>query len=60
MHVRKIYAYTHVHSVILALVLYFVIGAVILYYGKGARGLEAFPNYTFWKELPIYIKVLVF
>lgn len=49
----------YIHSVILALVLYFVIGAVFLYYGKGARGLEAFPNYGFWKELPIYIKVII-
>ena len=44
-------------SAILSLVLYFVIGTAILYFVKGARGLEAFPNYAFWKELPVLIKV---
>ena len=47
------------YSALLSLVLYFVIGALVLYFVKGARGLEAFPNYAFWKELPIYIKVSI-
>ena len=53
-----IFTHAHVNSALLSLVLYFVIGAIVLYNVKGARGLEAFPNYAFWKDLPLLVKVL--
>ena len=42
---------------VVAIVLYFIIGAVVMYNAKGARGVEMIPNYTFWKDLPFLIKV---
>jgi hypothetical protein len=39
-----------------ALVTYFIVGALIMYFYKGARGLEIIPNYMFWKDLPFLIK----
>ncbi len=30
-----------------------------MYVVKGARGIEIIPNYSFWKMLPLYIKVSV-
>ncbi len=40
-----------------AVMLYFIIGAIIMFQVKGARGIEVVPNYTFWKDLPFLIKV---
>ena len=50
---------THIisYSIILAVIAYFVIGAVIMAKVKGARGMEIIPNIAFWKDLPFLIKV---
>ena len=45
------------HRLFLAIVLYFIIGSVVMYTAKGARGVEMIPNYTFWRDLPFLIKV---
>ena len=42
---------------ILAVVLYFAIGMPIMYYVKGARGLEMIPLIGFWKDFPFLVKV---
>ena len=39
------------------LVTYFIVGGIINYKWKGARGLEIVPHIQFWKELPLLIKV---
>ena len=44
-------------SAIGAVVAYCIIGGVYMYRVKGARGSEVIPNVTFWKELPLLIKV---
>ena len=36
---------------------YFIVGGVVNYKVKGARGSEVIPNFSFWKELPFLIKV---
>ena len=36
---------------------YFIVGGLIMYFMRGARGVEVIPNYTFWKDLPFLIKV---
>ena len=36
---------------------YFIVGGLIMYFMRGARGVEVIPNYTFWKDLPALIKV---
>lgn len=36
---------------------YFIVGGLVMYFYKGARGVEVIPNYTFWRGLPILIKV---
>lgn len=38
---------------------YFVGGIAILYFMRGARGLEAIPNIDFWRGLPGLVKVSV-
>ena len=43
--------------IISALIAYFVVGAIIMYTLKGARGIEVIPNIGFWKDLPFLIKV---
>ena len=48
--------HTH-HSLIAAVAAYFIIGAIVMYTVKGARGVEVVPNFTFWKTLPLLIKV---
>ncbi len=40
-----------------AVTAYFIIGAIVMFQVKGARGIEVVPNYTFWKDLPSLIKV---
>ena len=47
----------HHSSVIVACIAYFVVGAIIMYTFKGARGIEVIPNIGFWKDLPFLIKV---
>eukprot|EP00731_Ephydatia_muelleri_P037170 Em0407g2a len=42
--------------IISALIAYFVVGAIIMYTLKGARGIEVIPNIGFWKDLPFLIK----
>ncbi|KAL5506689.1 hypothetical protein EMCRGX_G008412 [Ephydatia muelleri] len=42
--------------VIVACIAYFVVGAIIMYTFKGARGIEVIPNIGFWKDLPFLIK----
>lgn len=44
---------------ILAVVLYFAIGMPIMYYVKGARGIEMIPLVSFWKDFPFLLKVRV-
>lgn len=41
---------------IVALVVYFIIGATVNYIYRGARGVEVIPNYQLWKGLPFLIK----
>ena len=40
-----------------AVITYLVAGALIMYFAKGARGVEIIPNYHFWKDFPFLIKV---
>ena len=47
----------HHSSVIVACIAYFVVGAIMMYTFKGARGIEVIPNIGFWKDLPFLIKV---
>ena len=47
------------YRAIAGLVTYFVVGGVVNYKVKGARGSEVVPNVFFWKELPILIKVII-
>eukprot|EP00731_Ephydatia_muelleri_P004006 Em0002g182a len=42
--------------IFVALIAYFVIGAIMMYTLKGARGIEVIPNIGFWKDLPFLIK----
>ena len=42
---------------IVAVALYFAIGMPIMYYVKGARGLEMIPLISFWKDFPFLVKV---
>ena len=42
---------------VVGVVLYCVIGSVIMYNVKGARGAEVIPNHSFWKDLPFLIVV---
>ena len=44
-------------SLIMAVVLYFAIGMPVMYYVKGARGLEMIPFISFWKDFPFLVKV---
>ncbi|XP_030754292.1 uncharacterized protein LOC115881070 isoform X2 [Sitophilus oryzae] len=37
-------------------IIYFVGGGLILYFARGARGIEVIPNYDFWTSLPGLIK----
>ncbi|XP_064392193.1 uncharacterized protein LOC135339861 isoform X1 [Halichondria panicea] len=39
-----------------AVIAYFIIGSIVMFQVKGARGIEVVPNYTFWKDLPFLIK----
>lgn len=45
------------HRFFVLLALYIVGGIVFLYYVRGARGKEVIPNYEFWMELPLLIRV---
>ena len=54
---KSVSGFISYHRAIAALIAYFIIGAIILYVVKGARGVEAIPNYTFWMTLPFLIKV---
>lgn len=42
---------------ILALVIYFIAGALLMYFVKGAHGIEIIPNYIFWKSFPFLVAV---
>ena len=42
---------------IIAFIAYLVIGGLVMYFAKGARGIEVIPNITFWKDLPFLLKV---
>ncbi|XP_011403528.1 PREDICTED: uncharacterized protein LOC105312512 isoform X1 [Amphimedon queenslandica] len=39
-----------------ALLIYFIAGALVMKYHKGATGKELIPNYLFWSELPFLVK----
>ncbi len=40
-----------------AVIAYFIIGSIVMFQVKGARGIEVVPNYSFWKDLPFLVKV---
>lgn len=40
----------------IAMLIYFILGYVFRYYMYGMRGIEAFPNYEFWMDLPALVK----
>ena len=40
-----------------ALVVYFIAGILVMKFHKGATGKELIPNYAFWSELPLLVKV---
>ena len=44
-------------SAVLAFLLYFIIGAVIMKFVRGASGMEIIPNYLIWKNFPFLVKV---
>ena len=44
-------------SLLVAVVTYFIVGALTNYFHLGARGVEVIPQYTFWKDVPFLIKV---
>ena len=46
-------------SLLVGIASYFIIGTIVMYTAKGARGTEMIPNYLFWKGLPGLIKVCV-
>ena len=48
---------TTICSALAGMIAYFIIGSIVNYKVKGARGLEVIPNIHFWKELPFLIKV---
>ena len=35
---------------------YIVIGIIVNYKVKGARGVEMIPNWSFWKDMPFLLK----
>lgn len=39
------------------MLIYFTLGAVVLYFVRGARGLEIIPNIDFWRGLPSLVRV---
>ena len=45
------------HRFFAAVLAYFVVGIIVNYRYKGARGSEVFPNVDFWKDVPFLIKV---
>lgn len=42
---------------VVACLIYFVGGALVLHFLRGAQGLEMIPNIDFWRQLPGLIKV---
>ena len=38
---------------------YIVIGMIVNYKVKGARGVEMIPNWSFWKDMPFLLKVYI-
>lgn len=42
------------------LAFYFVVGALLLRFLRGARGIEMIPNLEFWKDLPYLVRVRFF
>lgn len=42
---------------ILAFVVYFIVGAVIMKLQRGATGSDIIPNKSFWMDLPFLVKV---
>ena len=53
----KIYTGGLLFSFTVVLFVYFLTGFLFLRFARGARGVEQIPNYSFWKELPLYIYV---
>lgn len=47
----------HTLSVVIAFSIYLLVGSIVNYKFKGAKGVEVIPNLSFWKELPFLIKV---
>ena len=39
------------------MVTYFIVGALVMYFARGARGIEVIPNVSFWGDLPFLLKV---
>ena len=40
-----------------AFITYFIVGGLIMYFAKGARGVEVIPNLNYWKDLPLLLRV---
>ena len=57
MYGSSVYGLYAVLRAIIAFIAYLVIGGVVMYFAKGARGIEVIPNITFWKDLPFLLKV---
>lgn len=47
------------HSALIGFLVYFIVGGILMYFMKGARGVEIIPHYTFWKNFPFLIIVSV-
>ena len=45
---------------IAGVITFFVVGSLINYFHRGARGVEIIPFWTFWKDLPFLIKVMLY
>ena len=44
-------------SSIVALVVYFVVGSLAMFYVKKARGIEVVPHLSFWMDFPFLLRV---
>ena len=42
------------------LIVYFIVGAVVMKFVKKAEGKEIIPNLTFWKAVPVLVKVSLY
>lgn len=50
-------SYMPIHRFLAAVLTYFIVGSIVNYKYKGARGSEVIPNVEFWKDVPFLIKV---